>query len=198
MSLFSVFFSECPQRFVHFINHCKEPALCCLNFCIVFFFFIAFNSALMLILYFGPKLYLSVCLLKERERGKHAGRGGNIDVRETLTCCIPYVHYLQIVPTTEVCTLTGNQTHDPLQSRTTLLPTQPLRQPSTCCYISFIWLTLGTRWYPFCSSSRHYIRRVTRDFLFLDVRLPVMMKLSLTTTFSVSHSFDMTSLVGGK
>ena len=68
----------------------------------------------MLILYFGPKLHLSVCLLKERERGEYAGRGGNIDVRDTLTCCIPYVHYLGIVPTTEVCTLTGNQTSNQL------------------------------------------------------------------------------------
>ena len=45
------------------------------------------------------------------------------------------------------------------------------------CYVSFILLTLGSCWFPFCSSSRHYIRLVTRDFLFLDVSLPVMMKL---------------------
>ena len=150
MSLFSVFFSECHQSFVNFINHFKEPALCCLKFCIVFLFFISFSSTLMLILYFGSKLHLSVCLLKERERGEYAGRGGHIDVRETLTCCFPYVPYLRIVPTTEVCTLTGNQTHDTLLSRTTLLPTQPLRQrSSTCCYIFFILLTLGSCWFLF-------------------------------------------------
>ena len=71
-----------------------------------------------------------------------------------------------------------NQTHDRLLFWTTLLPTLQLRQQSsTCCYISFILLTLGSYWFPFCSSSRHYIRLVTRDFLFLDVSLPVMMKL---------------------
>ena len=99
-------------------------------------------------------------------------------MREILTCCFPDVPYLRIVPTTEVCTLTGNQTHAPLLSRTTLLPTQPLRQrSSTSCYISFILLTLGSCWYPFCSFSRQYIRLVTRDFSFLDVSLPVMMTL---------------------
>ena len=45
------------------------------------------------------------------------------------------------------------------------------------CYVSFILLTLGSCWFPFCSSSRHHIRLVTRDFLFLDVSLHVMMKL---------------------
>ena len=138
----------------------------------------------MLILFFCPNPHLKVCLLKERERGEYAGRGGNIDVRETLTCCFPYEPYLRIVPTTEVCTLTGNQTHDPLLSRTTLLHTQPLRQrSSTCCYISFILLTLGSFWFPFCSSSRHYIRLVTRDFLFLEVSLPVMMRVMILSYY---------------
>ena len=45
------------------------------------------------------------------------------------------------------------------------------------CYVSFILLTLGSCSFPFCRSSRHYIRLLTRDFLFLDVSLPVMMKL---------------------
>ena len=52
LDLFPVCFSECCQRFVNFISLFKEPALCCLKFCIVFLFFISFNSALILILYF--------------------------------------------------------------------------------------------------------------------------------------------------
>ena len=117
-------------------------------------------------------------------------------MRETLTCCFPFVPYLRSVPTTEVCTLTGNHTHVPLLSSTTLLPTQPLRQrSSSSCYISFILLTLGFCWFPFCSSSRHYIRLVSRDFLFLDVSLPVMMK--LLSYYHVLHNpqvwYDLTT-----
>ena len=178
MSLFSVFFSECHQSFVNFINHFKEPALCCLKFCIVFLFFIAFNSALILIVYFLSQSSPECMPIEgERERGIRRKRGTHRRERNTDLL-------LPLCALSADCTHNGgmyldwesNPCHFAVQDNT---PTYLATQAGALylCYVSFILLTLGSCSFPFCRSSRHYIRLVTRDFLFLDVSLPVMMKL---------------------
>ena len=146
LDLFPLFFSECCQRFVNFINPCKEPALCCLKFCIVFLFFIAFNSALILIVYFLSQSSPEGMPVVSREKQGDPGRGGNIDMRETWIFRLPmwrvcrlypqprYVPWLGIKPMTLCCTGQHSYLPSHLARGALLLITFP----------SFCWL-----WAPF-------------------------------------------------
>ena len=154
----------------------KNQLFVVLIFWIVFLFSMWFNSTLIFILYFFSQTSLegipsdSRKTQRVREGERETQGEGETSTWET--------HWLvaSLMCLSADCThdraiyLDWESHHDPFLYRTTQLPTQPLSKGfSTFYYISFILLTLGSFWFPFCSSLRHYIRLFTQGFSFLII-----------------------------
>ena len=155
----------------------KNQLFVVLIFWIVFLFSMWFNSTLIFILYFFSQTSLEGIPSDsrksqregERDRGRCREREKHQRGRHT-DLLLPW------------CALSADCTQDwaiyldwesnpwPFSVQDNTTPYQPLsKEFSTFYYISSILLTLGSFWFPFCSSLRHYIRLFTQGFSFLII-----------------------------